>query len=803
MRPAVPFLPVFVPAVGIVCLLGLAGCSGPGGKGPTMPDPATVSTLGPIKGTVFGGATPISGSRVYVLQAGTSGYGSKASSLITTAGTGQSATYPIGEDTASDATNGLYFVTTDSSGAFDITGDYTCTPGNPVYLYAAGGNPNIVSPTATITGASTSRDTSGPDAGFYVITFSTTSNQFVAGQSVVLTIPAGNAYSSYNGQTVIVSSENLSSTSFDVIAGPFGSSVTEQTFAGSASSVVANNPGIVELAVLGTCPAVTAPTLGSTIKTVNVNEISTIASAYALAGFTSPADNDAVHIGVPSSDTTALTNIQNAVLNAAQLYNIQGGPASTSAPAAFSANATTPNGAGTVSQELIDALGNVLNACVASNNSNSTSSAPNLGVTGAATTPSTECTTLFSNATVDGTPAGAQPTDIATAAINTAHFPGGSETNYFAGNLFNTITGDGPFGPTLGAAPNDFTIGITFAPKGSAANDVVVDKSGDIWLANTTGGCTQTLTELTPLGAIASTTGSGAGAPGEFNECNPQASAIDTAGNVWTTSVTSSGSAPGQVYELTSAGATTSGSPFLTGTLSSPLGIASDGTYTYVADTGNNRVLKLTSTGTQAAALTNPCLAAVSYIALDASGNLWADSATNNTLCQISLKTGTTAFTINTGLFAPGHLAIDAKGNAWVPNYGPVAPGGVGVGNSIVQVTPAGVATTFTGGGLSGPSQIAIDSNGYAWVTNLGTNSLSVFSATVAEYPAGTPVSDNNGLAASSSVTANSSLAFDGAGNLWVTDPGTNQVTVYLGLGGPVLTPLSAAVAAGTLAAKP
>jgi hypothetical protein len=36
-------------------------------------------------------------------------------------------------------------VTTDATGSFGLTGDYACTPGNPVYIAAVGGSPSYPS----------------------------------------------------------------------------------------------------------------------------------------------------------------------------------------------------------------------------------------------------------------------------------------------------------------------------------------------------------------------------------------------------------------------------------------------------------------------------------------------------------------------------------------------------------------------------------------------------------------------------------------------------------------------------------
>jgi hypothetical protein len=127
-----------------------------------------------------------------------------------------------------------------------------------------------------------------------------------------------------------------------------------------------------------------------------VNEVSTVAAAYAMAGFAT----DATHV---SSSGTALAKvgIANAFANASNLVVIWSGFALT----------TTPEMNGTVPQGKIYLLADILATCVNSNGA----------VTGP-TSPSA-CYTLLSTATSDGTSAGIQPTDTATAAINIAHHP--------------------------------------------------------------------------------------------------------------------------------------------------------------------------------------------------------------------------------------------------------------------------------------------------------------------------------------------------------------------------------------------
>ena len=101
--------------------LSILGCGGVS----SSPVTTTASTLtgSSLSGQVKGGQQPISGATIQLYQVGTAGDGSSAA--------------PLGSST-----------TTNPSGGFTITGDYTCPGSNPqVYLLATGGNPGLASPT--------------------------------------------------------------------------------------------------------------------------------------------------------------------------------------------------------------------------------------------------------------------------------------------------------------------------------------------------------------------------------------------------------------------------------------------------------------------------------------------------------------------------------------------------------------------------------------------------------------------------------------------------------------------------------
>jgi hypothetical protein len=104
------------------CAFFIAGCGAGAISAPPVSSPGAV-----LKGTLRGGQQPISGAHIYLLEAGTSGYGGASVSLLNPAITG-----------SSDTIGG--YVLTSSTGSFSISGDYQCDAGGQVYLYALGGN---------------------------------------------------------------------------------------------------------------------------------------------------------------------------------------------------------------------------------------------------------------------------------------------------------------------------------------------------------------------------------------------------------------------------------------------------------------------------------------------------------------------------------------------------------------------------------------------------------------------------------------------------------------------------------------
>jgi len=390
-----------------------------------------------IKGRVMGGQQPVTGASVVLWATGTSGYGSASTQLISTSGV------TVGSTTV---------VTTDSTGSFNITGDFTCpTPAStPVYLTITGGYP-------------------------------------------------GNG----NG---------------------------------------AANPNLALFAALGPCSGL------SSIPYVNVSELSTVASVWAL----SPFMTDIAHIGTTSTNATGMA-LAMAAVN--KMYNI--GTGAVGGPA-------LPSGA-TLPTDEINGLADILSVCV-----NSTGGTDNDG---------SNCGTLFHNAK----PGSTAPTDTVTAAMNMAQNP-----SLNVANLFGLIPASGVVFSTALTQPAGWTIAINYTGGGlNTPKGIAVDASGNVWAANSGN---NSVTMLNNNGTAQS--GTSGFTVGSMNA--PSSIAIDTSGNAW---VTNSGNST--LTELNSTG--TIGTVFTGNGLSTPKSISFDSAGNiWVANggTGSNSVSAFTSTGT-------------------------------------------------------------------------------------------------------------------------------------------------------------------------------------------------------------
>jgi len=546
--------------------------------------------------------------------------------------------------------------------------------------------------------------------------------------SVSLLNPADpGVYSDSVGAYVLTSSTGGFSITGDYACTP-GQQVYLYGLGGNPGAGINSASGL--MAILGSCP--TAGNFLAATPYVSINEISTIAAAYAFAGFAT----DATHVS-SSGTAVAQSGIANAFLNAGNLANISTG----------AALATTPAGNGTVPQNEILTLANILATCVNSNDATS----------GTTPTFSANCSTLFGY-TLSGGTIGTTPTDTASAAINIAHNPGAN-----VDALFALPTPTAPFAVSgTYTQPNDWTIGIIFFGSGLYAPwSIAIDGSGNAWIADPGGPSGSNVSEFSSTGTAISPSNGYTG--GGLDD--PLSIAIDASGNAWV----------------------------VNGSYSVGCIPPNPATCKTVYD---NSLSKFSSTGTAispSTGYTGGGLNAPYSIAIDGSGNTWIANIDGASVSKFS-TTGTALSSSSgytgAGLDSPKSIAIDSSGNAWIANDN---------GNNVSNFSSTGTAispsTGYTGGGLEFPYAIAIDGSGNAWIANFygdGTyygNSVSNFSST------GTAISPPTGYTGGG-LSNPSSIAIDGSGNAWIADYYNSRVSEIIGVAAPVITPICAGLPA-------
>src|ERR1700744_3690744 len=178
-----------------------------------------------------------------------------------------------------------------------------------------------------------------------------------------------------------------------------------------------NNPALAMMAPLGSCGNL-SPT-----QFITINEVTTVAAAWALAPFT----KDISDIGASATNSRGLAN---AFLNAQLIADTATGTTAT-----LPSNLTTEPGK-------IYALADAVASCINSD-----------GTTG--------CAPLFSAATPSG---GSAPTNTWDALMNIVKNPGNNVAGVFSG-----FGPQPPFATTLTQAPNDWTLSLTVSGGGMFA----------------------------------------------------------------------------------------------------------------------------------------------------------------------------------------------------------------------------------------------------------------------------------------------------------------------------------------------
>ena len=498
----------------------------------------------------------------------------------------------------------------------------------------------------------------------------------------------------------------------------------------------------------------------------NIDEVTTVASAYALAQFL---DSTGVHLGTSSTNTTGLAN---AVANVALLADLDAGTAQTMLPSGAS---------GTLPAATLNSVANILAACV--NSSGASSS---------------QCTSLISAATPSG---GTAPATTLQAALNIAHNPGNNVAALYA----LAGSANAPFQtPTpLSVQPNDWTLAVNFTGGSLDAtaptpvpDGLAVDAQGDVWVSlfnsnsNVNGGFGAIL-QLSPLGQQA----------GPYldsgNINGPVGVAIDKAGQVWIANEF------GGVSGLNSVdGTSLAGSPYTSSAFNSPEYVTTDQAgNVWVADGSTNGtsayVFKLSASNNYAITSYIPPAdgggsnSIWSGIVTDTSGNLWLSDAGNPFLVHLGAADPTKAISGSPYAGGAGNgqnagLAIDGQGNIWSPNASSGSSS-----NGVTKLVFSGgsyASQQYTDNDAYSVGAIAVDSAGNAWIANTDSKSLT-----------GLVVLSQNGTALTGSggrwtggvaLSLPNAIAIDASGNVWVSGGNSVNVVEFIGSAKPVKTPV-------------
>ncbi|MGH8012587.1 MAG: hypothetical protein ACREQ4_08815 [Candidatus Binataceae bacterium] len=497
----------------------------------------------------------------------------------------------------------------------------------------------------------------------------------------------------------------------------------------------ASNTAIAFMSAVGACGQLV---FSNSVFSTDLDELTTVASSYALSQFMNP--TNPVQVGTSAADATGLGN---AALTLTNLANFADGT-----PAAFLST-------GNNSPATLDSLSNILAACVDSS--------------GASSPP---CTTLNSN--VQPPPGAPAATNTLMAALDMARSPAANVAKLFALQIESP-----PYQPALAAAPNAWTLAVNYTGGGLAAPfGIAVDSNGNVWTANSS---TNSVSELSPTGAAISPaigfTGNGLNAPLSI--------AIDGKNDAW---IANSGG--NSISVFTSTGGAVSGSPFTGNGLNGPHAIAIDaGGNAWVANETGQSVSEFNSAGAPVGGspFGGNGLSSPLSIAIDGANNVWVSSFSSGAFSEFSSAGAPVAGSpfAGGGLLQSFGVAIDGFGNVWANNTGAKGIGGIS------KFTSAGAAISpatfgFTGGGQNGTGiGIAIDSAGNAWSTNSGGNSISETS-----QPGGA-ISPPNGFTGGA-LNAPHGIALDAGGNVWVANFSGNSITEVIGAASPVTPPLLA-----------
>jgi hypothetical protein len=509
-----------------------------------------------------------------------------------------------------------------------------------------------------------------------------------------------------------------------------------------------NNPALAMMAPLGSCGNL-SPT-----QFITINEVTTVAAAWALAPFT----KDIADIGASSTNAAGLAN---AFLNAQLIANTTNGTTAT-----LPSNLTSEPGK-------IYALADAIASCINSD-----------GTTG--------CSPLFTAATPSG---GSAPTNTWDALVNIVKNP----ANNVAG-VFAAIGPQPPFATTLTKAPNDWTLSLTVTGGGiNTPESLAVDGQGNVWVADRSGIVSAVNAQGTPL------TPAGFGSP---NAVESFGLTIDPSDNVWTTlgEYGSHSGTKGSIEQFAGASSGSAlGTPtiFTNNSLNYPYAIAADPNGTlfianyYVTGSATNLVAFHPGANTFTAISTGTGLGFPVALAPDTAHGVWITGGSGDMSLVHLDASGNILFSTSCCGQTDG-VALDSAGMVWLADTENDSSTG-GTSGAVTVLAGDGTITQgfLTAAGITVPSHIAIDAAQNVWISNLHTNvtgateSVSELAGSGSSSP-GAAISPGTGYGLDAGLLLPYALSVDPSGNLWVSNTGGNSLVMFFGMAAPTKTPMPA-----------
>jgi len=368
---------------------------------------------------------------------------------------------------------------------------------------------------------------------------------------------------------------------------------------------------------------------------------------------------------------------------------------------------------------------------------------------------------------------------------------------------------------TTGSSDGASSTARFWGPQGLA-----VSSAGNVFIADT---ANSTIREMTAAGVVSTLAGSASdgsvnGTAPNARFYTPQNVVVDSSTNIYVADTQNSvirKITPLGIVSIFAGTAGVFGSADGTNALfSGPQGVAVDsGGNIYVADTGNSTIRKINSGGTSSTLAglagnpgnadgtgTNAQFNGPAGVAVDSANNVYVADTWNHTIRKITPGGISSTLAGMAGTFGsfdgtnagarfncPTGVAVDASGNIYVTDYN---------NDTIRKVTSAGVVTTLAGwagmwgsadGSNSsalffGPAGISVDGSGNLYVVDSGNSTLRKVTpsggnwvvSTVAGLPGVSGSMDGTGSGAEFYYPAG--VTVSGAGYVYVADSGNNTI---------------------------